>query len=390
MPALESFFSCVYAITNLHIHHFEEEKLIYQIPEIGMNYNPVTAYISVLKFTEVPVSYHVTSEHHYYGIVKSLDTLSYTIIGPIRCSLCGSQNLGNMMDEAHISKMYEKEFIEFLKLIPHFSFNKFMNLLVLFHRVINHSDISTDEIRNTDGVSEIIFSKLIEENLYSDNEVDVEKYYFFEQRIMDIVEKGDVHRINEVKEKHFPPVGKIATTERRQVNNVFIIFTTAAARAAIRGGLDVKTALELSNQYISESDHYLSIKAMETLFFPMILDFTKKVAACKAPENISADIYRCVQYIRKNYRRPIGVADVSMAVGKSRSLISKKFKREIGISIHDYINNSKLENALELLRYTNRPISDISAYLYFSSQSYFQNLFRKKYGITPNRFRQNL
>jgi AraC-like DNA-binding protein len=46
--------------------------------------------------------------------------------------------------------------------------------------------------------------------------------------------------------------------------------------------------------------------------------------------------------------------------------------------------------AKHLIRYTDKSLVDISIYLYFSSQSYFQNLFKKKYGITPNRFRQKM
>ena len=49
----------------------------------------------------------------------------------------------------------------------------------------------------------------------------------------------------------------------------------------------------------------------------------------------------------------------------------------------------KLEEAKSLLIYTDKTISEISEYLCFSTQSYFQNVFKKKYGQTPKEFRSS-
>ena len=48
----------------------------------------------------------------------------------------------------------------------------------------------------------------------------------------------------------------------------------------------------------------------------------------------------------------------------------------------------KLEEAKSLLTYTNKSLSEISSYLCFANQSYFQRVFKKKYGITPNEYRK--
>lgn len=47
----------------------------------------------------------------------------------------------------------------------------------------------------------------------------------------------------------------------------------------------------------------------------------------------------------------------------------------------------KLEEAKSLLTYSDKSLGEISSYLSFSSQSYFQNVFKKKYGITPLQYR---
>jgi len=48
----------------------------------------------------------------------------------------------------------------------------------------------------------------------------------------------------------------------------------------------------------------------------------------------------------------------------------------------------KLEEAKNLLKFSTLSLAEISNYLCFSSQSYFQNVFKKKYHITPNQYRK--
>jgi AraC-like DNA-binding protein len=59
------------------------------------------------------------------------------------------------------------------------------------------------------------------------------------------------------------------------------------------------------------------------------------------------------------------------------------------MKLNDYINRQKIEEAKNLLAFSDRSLSEISSYLCFSSQSYFQNLFKKYEGITPLQYRQS-
>lgn len=58
------------------------------------------------------------------------------------------------------------------------------------------------------------------------------------------------------------------------------------------------------------------------------------------------------------------------------------------MTVGEFITRSKLEEAKTLLIYSEKSLADISFDLCFSSQSYFQRLFKKEYGITPAHFRK--
>ena len=51
-------------------------------------------------------------------------------------------------------------------------------------------------------------------------------------------------------------------------------------------------------------------------------------------------------------------------------------------------NQAVIENYKSLLHYTDMTLAEISCYLCFSSQSYFQNVFKKEYGVTPMQYRR--
>ena len=59
----------------------------------------------------------------------------------------------------------------------------------------------------------------------------------------------------------------------------------------------------------------------------------------------------------------------------------------MGCSIHSYILMQKMEEAKNLLRYTDYPCRSIAASLAFSSQSHFIQLFQKYTHLTPKQYR---
>ncbi|MDD7714542.1 MAG: helix-turn-helix domain-containing protein [Bacilli bacterium] len=59
------------------------------------------------------------------------------------------------------------------------------------------------------------------------------------------------------------------------------------------------------------------------------------------------------------------------------SLLSHLFAKEKRITISDYIMKEKIEKTKRLIRYSDKPVTAIAAYLRFSSQSHFSNTFHK-------------
>jgi AraC-like DNA-binding protein len=75
--------------------------------------------------------------------------------------------------------------------------------------------------------------------------------------------------------------------------------------------------------------------------------------------------------------------ELSKQIGMSVSKLSKGFTEMIGMPIHSYIIDQRLETAARLLLDSDMNISQIAAFVGYSKPSNFAAAFKKKYGILP-------
>jgi len=78
----------------------------------------------------------------------------------------------------------------------------------------------------------------------------------------------------------------------------------------------------------------------------------------------------------------------SLVINVSKTKLSNDFKKQVGKTLNEYLNDEKLNEAKLLLKYSDESIVNISLFLNYSSQSYFNNKFKNKFNITPNDFRK--
>ncbi|WP_028974066.1 helix-turn-helix domain-containing protein [Spirochaeta cellobiosiphila] len=75
--------------------------------------------------------------------------------------------------------------------------------------------------------------------------------------------------------------------------------------------------------------------------------------------------------------------------GKSREHLSRSMKKYIGKTPSQFINSQKLNYSVNLLRYTDKSIIDISYESGFENPHYFYRLFSKEIGLSPGAFRKS-
>lgn len=391
MDKIYAFCQTLYNCTYLPIHYFKYGKLQLVLPDTDFPFDLATPHLPDLCSKEQPVSYLITKEFHYLGLVWNQKAEEMILIGPIISILPSSTSIRNIIREYAIPQEYRERLTELYQFMPLCSFHQFCHFLALFYQELFNEVIDIQDYLNTyDDSKDTFIASLHISKSYEAKEQDYfHNTYHYEQLYLDYIRNGNVDGLKKFFSTAFSiHEGQIADNTLRQAKNILIVTTTLATRCAIEGGLDIESAYQLSDIYIQESENMQVTKDIYQLQHDMMLDFTRRVAQAQIPCGMSSDIHKCIQYIRQHTNQAISTADVAAYIGKSRSYLSRRFKRELGFQMNEFIMRCKLEEAKALLAYTDKPISAISTHLCFSSQSHFQNIFKKKYGITPNTYRQ--
>lgn len=342
-----------------------------------------------MQFTQNP-DYFISQSFSYFGCVRSESGDSLVIIGPVFSTPASDDTLQNFMKEWAVQSTYRQDIAQFLANSPAVSFSRFLEILAYLHLCMNDQKIDVSQhfhLNSTERKYE--FSRLHSDQLVESKEnQNFHNTYHFERKLLQCIQDGDskklrtlLHTTEQLTE------GTLADNALRQRKNIFITMIALVTRSAIAGGMDMEQAYQLSDVYIMECENTQSISYVSSLEYTMLIDFAERVAQNKIPQGMSKEIFDCIQYITRHTNEPIQVSDVAAYIGKSRSYLAGRFKKELGFDVSSFIMRCKLEEAKSLLTYSGKSLCDISSYLCFSSQSYFQNVFKKKYGMTPKQYR---
>lgn len=94
-----------------------------------------------------------------------------------------------------------------------------------------------------------------------------------------------------------------------------------------------------------------------------------------------------LRFLRDSAAKPIDVADVVQHVGTSRRTLEIRFRRSLGRSLNEELQQARLERAKRLLAETNLPVARVAEASGFGSSSYLIRLFRRRLGVSPTEFR---
>lgn len=112
---------------------------------------------------------------------------------------------------------------------------------------------------------------------------------------------------------------------------------------------------------------------------------SEKLYFCEG--GIRDEIVRVKQYVHAHLQEELGVARLAQAVNMSESYFSHMFKRDVGMSLTDYVNRVRIARSKELLEKSELKINEIAELVGFHNTNYFSTLFKKMTGKSPNQIR---
>lgn len=335
--------------------------------------------------------YVILKSFSYYGFVTSQATGNVFLIGPVFSTPVTTDTVHSFMTEWGIALNHYEDIEFLLKNVPLLSLNHFVETLAFAMYCLN--DVQIDVSRHFSLISEEVPLSIHQKNAEQLQERKEEQKFHntrhFEQEMFSYIREGEPEQLSALLQtaSHLN-AGVLALDAVRQEKNLFITTVALASRAAMEGGLDVEQSYLLADLYLQECEKLNQVQEISALNYTMLMDFCRRVQESKMPTGLSKEVFDAIQYIMTHTNAPIRVTDVAEHVYRSRSWLAQRFKEELGRDISECIMSSKLTEAKRLLTFSQQSLAEISSYLYFSSQSYFQSVFKKKYGVTPAQYRR--
>lgn len=97
---------------------------------------------------------------------------------------------------------------------------------------------------------------------------------------------------------------------------------------------------------------------------------------------------RVREYVKERLAEKIGVCELAALVGLSASHFARAFKQSVGQSPHRYLLLQRIAAAAELIKKTDRQLTEIALDAGFSDQCHFTRMFVREMGETPLAFRK--
>lgn len=110
--------------------------------------------------------------------------------------------------------------------------------------------------------------------------------------------------------------------------------------------------------------------------------FTEAIACIARPLQQESCSAQLIRLIRSRYAEHLTVTALAKAVGRHRSHLSEVFRRETGVTIHEYLTAVRVEKAREMLAHGDKVEAAMMLVGYRSKKAFYQQ-FRNRTGSTP-------
>ncbi len=151
---------------------------------------------------------------------------------------------------------------------------------------------------------------------------------------------------------------------------------------------DIQKSLEQIAGEENSQDRYSALIA-KNLLLKILLNLFRN-GTPKNSENSAGThkIQDAACYISENYASSITLEEVAAIACLEKTYFSKQFKKLTGFGFYEYLLQTRIKAAEQLLQLTSLNMSEISEQCGFSGSNYFGDAFRKLKGMSPSQYRK--
>lgn len=155
-----------------------------------------------------------------------------------------------------------------------------------------------------------------------------------------------------------------------------------SAGALPTGRCPVELYEEIARKLIIGTDD--ALRRATALYAELIVRLTGS-----EPDSGSPVFPECLRLIRTNFSDPaFNIDAMASALKLHRTTLLRLFRKELNTTPLEYLNQCRIRHALDLLRTTQLPVSEVAARSGFQQCNYFCKVIRMHCGKTPEQYRR--
>lgn len=157
----------------------------------------------------------------------------------------------------------------------------------------------------------------------------------------------------------------------------------------VRGTKKYTISEQEGSEFLLHLAQCKKVSETEALFLDLLEKIAESQSKSAVKKGVTGKLDEVKLYIEQNFRDPnITLERLGDEFGVSPNYLGRLFKKDVGMSVADYINAERLKCVLSDLENTDKPAKEIAEECGFVSSNYFYTFFRKKIGVTPQAYRE--
>ncbi len=130
-----------------------------------------------------------------------------------------------------------------------------------------------------------------------------------------------------------------------------------------------------------------ALPALRRFLCDTVLHFLLPIRQPDLPSRLPGWLADCLDAMARKPNGDWTLDRIIQTCGRSQEHVCRTFRKHLGKSPSEFLNEHRLQQAAQLLQFTNLPVTDIAFQVGYQNLSYFHRMFRKQFAIAPSEYR---
>lgn len=311
---------------------------------------------------------------------------AFLTIGPFISSMSIVDRLKNIISRNRLPIGERNQLEQFYQSLPVLSELEYKHLGELLVNMCHH------EFIHAQYVSTVSPKPLLDQNRLKEHaEITkdaIERRYKMEKKLLDAISKGDKEKANHIIHQasainEFSD--RIPESPLRSVKNIAFSLNTLGRFAAERGGVQPVYLHNVSERFAILIEKTTNIPGLNKLVTLMINEYCDLVNTFSSGR-YSRIVKMAIDYIMLHLGQHLTLQQIAAEIHVNPSYLSRKFKEETEMTVTEFINYKRVEEAKLYLQRENITITEVAFLVGFNDLNYFSKVFKKFTSMTPSQY----